>query len=58
MAEPADRSFSQGQPVDSIETEKSRIVLCELETDWWVLAVGAWAATATACHMADRETVR
>ncbi|KAF7186688.1 Vacuolar fusion protein CCZ1-like [Pseudocercospora fuligena] len=32
------RSFSDGQPVDHIDTEKSRIVLHELELGWWVLA--------------------
>lgn len=39
MAENDVRSFSNGKPVDSIETEKSRIILHELETDWWLLAV-------------------
>lgn len=33
------RSFSSGQSVDTVETEKSRIVLHELEAGWWVLAV-------------------
>lgn len=33
------RTFSDGQPVDSVETEKSRIVLQELDTGWWILAV-------------------
>ncbi|KAJ4338660.1 hypothetical protein N0V87_003783 [Didymella glomerata] len=32
------RSFSRGESVDSIETEKSRIVLHELEHGWWILA--------------------
>ncbi|KAF2642405.1 hypothetical protein P280DRAFT_547891 [Massarina eburnea CBS 473.64] len=32
------RSFSNGAAVDSVETEKSRIVLHELETGWWILA--------------------
>ncbi|KAK6420838.1 hypothetical protein LTR95_016895, partial [Oleoguttula sp. CCFEE 5521] len=32
------RTFSNGEPVDSVETEKSRIVLKELEGGWWVLA--------------------
>ncbi|KAF9693849.1 hypothetical protein EKO04_008480 [Ascochyta lentis] len=32
------RSFSTGETVDSIETEKSRIVLHELERGWWILA--------------------
>ncbi|KAH9818181.1 Fungal hypothetical protein [Teratosphaeria destructans] len=32
------RSFSDGQPVDAIETEKSRVVLHELEPGWWILA--------------------
>jgi hypothetical protein len=32
------RSFSHGAPVDSVETEKSRIVLKELEDGWWILA--------------------
>ena len=40
MTELADRSFSNGEPLDSIETEKSRIVLHELEKGWWILAVG------------------
>ena len=39
MTENSVRSFSNGEPVDSIETEKSRIILHELETDWWLLAV-------------------
>jgi hypothetical protein len=33
------RSFSDGQAVDTIETEKSRIILHELESGWWILAV-------------------
>jgi len=33
------RSFSDDQPVDSVETEKSRIVMHELERGWWILAV-------------------
>lgn len=33
------RSFSEGKSVDTIETEKSRIVLHELEAGWWILAV-------------------
>ncbi|KAI0144164.1 hypothetical protein F4776DRAFT_462108 [Hypoxylon sp. NC0597] len=32
------RGFSGGQPVDTIETEKSRVVLRELEPGWWILA--------------------
>jgi len=32
------QSFSDGQNVDSVETEKSRIVLYELEPGWWILA--------------------
>ncbi|KAI9829347.1 MAG: hypothetical protein M1826_005667 [Phylliscum demangeonii] len=37
MAEFA-RNFAGGLPVDSIETEQSRIVLHELERGWWILA--------------------
>lgn len=33
------RNFSGGKPVESVDTEKSRIVLHELEKDWWILAV-------------------
>lgn len=33
------RNFSNGESVDSVETEKSRIVLHELEEGWWILAV-------------------
>ncbi|KAF2677219.1 hypothetical protein K458DRAFT_162425 [Lentithecium fluviatile CBS 122367] len=32
------RSFSNGAAVDSVDTQKSRIVLQELEEGWWVLA--------------------
>lgn len=32
------RSFSSGENVDSVETDKSRIVLHELESGWWILA--------------------
>ncbi|KAF2210485.1 hypothetical protein CERZMDRAFT_113384 [Cercospora zeae-maydis SCOH1-5] len=32
------RSFSDREAVDSIDTEKSRIVLHELEAGWWVIA--------------------
>ncbi len=40
-----DRSFSNGEAVDSIETDKSRIVLHELEKDWWIVAVRWTPAT-------------
>ena len=36
------RSFSEGKSVDTIETEKSRIVLHELEVGWWILAVSVY----------------
>ncbi|KAJ4365056.1 hypothetical protein N0V83_008672 [Neocucurbitaria cava] len=32
------KSFSNGDAVDSVETQKSRIVLQELESGWWILA--------------------
>ncbi|EUC28863.1 hypothetical protein COCCADRAFT_8838 [Bipolaris zeicola 26-R-13] len=32
------KSFSNGEAVDTVETEKSRIVLHELENGWWILA--------------------
>lgn len=32
------KSFSDGEDVDSVETEKHRIVVTELEEGWWVLA--------------------
>ncbi len=39
------KSFSGDNPVDTIETEKSRVVVHELEPGWWILAVGLprWA---------------
>ena len=43
MAENVVRSFSNGKPVDSIETERSRVILHELEMDWWLLAVCNYA---------------
>jgi hypothetical protein len=33
------RGFSDGAPVDAIETEKSRVIAHELEPGWWILAV-------------------
>jgi hypothetical protein len=38
------RSFSEGKSVDTIETEKSRIILHELEAGWWILAVSQTTA--------------
>lgn len=32
------RDFSEGKPIDTIETEKSRIILHELEPGWWLIA--------------------
>lgn len=32
-------TFSDGRPLDSVETAKSRIVTRELEDGWWILAV-------------------
>ncbi|KAI9835555.1 MAG: hypothetical protein M1819_002006 [Sarea resinae] len=32
------RSFSDGEAVESVETERSRIILHELEEGWWILA--------------------
>ncbi|PYH46103.1 uncharacterized protein BP01DRAFT_415156 [Aspergillus saccharolyticus JOP 1030-1] len=32
------RNFSEGKAVDYVETEKSQIILHELEQDWWILA--------------------
>lgn len=33
------KSFSGDQPVDTIETDKTRVVLHELEPGWWLLVV-------------------
>lgn len=35
------KSFSDGRSVDTIETERSRIILHELESGWWILAVSS-----------------
>ncbi|QDS76323.1 hypothetical protein FKW77_002542 [Venturia effusa] len=32
------KSFANGKPVDQVETEKSRIVMHELESGWWIIA--------------------
>ncbi|KAL7908992.1 hypothetical protein GGI35DRAFT_469770 [Trichoderma velutinum] len=32
------RDFSNGAPVDAIDTEKSRVIAHELEPGWWILA--------------------
>jgi len=46
------RSFANGQAVDNVETEKSRIVLRELESGWWILAV--WNITLVDIFLADQ----
>lgn len=33
------RGFADDRPVNTIETEKARVVLRELEPGWWILAV-------------------
>lgn len=33
------RGFSNGAPVNAIETEKTRVAIHELEPGWWILAV-------------------
>lgn len=33
------RDFADGAPVDAIDTERSRVVIHELEPGWWILAV-------------------
>lgn len=33
------RGFSDGAAVDTIDTEKSRVIAHELEPGWWILAV-------------------
>ena len=33
------KTFSEGKSMDTIETEKSRIILHEIEAGWWILAV-------------------
>ncbi|KAL8760825.1 MAG: hypothetical protein Q9184_003007 [Pyrenodesmia sp. 2 TL-2023] len=38
FAKCSSRTFSDGQAVDSIETEKSRILLRQVEAGWWLLA--------------------
>jgi hypothetical protein len=45
VTEQADRTFSRGEPVGSIETEKKRVVVHELEKNWWILAVSSQAAS-------------
>ena len=45
MTEHVARSFSNGKAVESIETERSRIILHELEMDWWLLAVCNYATS-------------
>jgi hypothetical protein len=39
MLTPDTRNFSGGKPIETVGTEKSRVVLHELEKDWWILAV-------------------
>jgi hypothetical protein len=35
------RGFADGRPVDCIDTEKTRVILHELEPNWWILGVSA-----------------
>lgn len=38
------RGFASGAAVDAIDTDRTRVVLHELEPGWWILAVGyAWS---------------
>jgi hypothetical protein len=32
-------NFSDGKTLEYVETDKSRVVLLELEKDWWIVAV-------------------
>jgi hypothetical protein len=32
-------NFSDGKALEYIETDKSRVILLELEKDWWIVAV-------------------
>lgn len=41
------RDFADGAPVNAIETEKTRVVVHELEPGWWILAV---SFALTRCH--------
>ena len=36
------RGFADGATVDAIDTEKSKVVLHELEPGWWILAVSGF----------------
>ena len=33
------QNFSAGKPVESVETDKTRTVIHQLEQDWWLVAV-------------------
>lgn len=44
------RSFSHADSVDSIDTEKSRIVLHELEPGWWILAARTFFCLSILAH--------
>lgn len=35
------RGFSGGSAVDTVETERTRVVMKELEKGWWILAVSS-----------------
>lgn len=52
------KSFSDGRSVDTIETEKSRIILHELESGWWILAVskGIFPQVSSANNLPSRST--
>lgn len=47
------RSFSDGKSVSTVETEKSRIILHELEPGWWILAVSRDVYHPEICLIAD-----
>jgi hypothetical protein len=48
------RDFSDGKPIDTIETEKSRIILHELESGWWLIAV---STPITHSHVSNAKTL-
>jgi hypothetical protein len=43
------KSFSEGKSIDTIETDKSRIILHELESGWWILAVSPFKILSRTC---------
>jgi hypothetical protein len=51
-------NFSDGKALEYVDTDKSRVVLLELEKDWWIVAVSKWVSTCADLEAHDKPVYR